>query len=115
MCIRDRLRTSLSSPEKPTFVSTNNIRDTISFTSLKASYNLNEEYIEAEDINYIRIADALIQPDMGRITIRRRAAIDKLTNALVAVNNRHILHSANIEIESSRRYSGSAVYDYRCV
>jgi len=106
------LRTSLSSPEKPTFVSTNNIRDTISFTSLKASYNLNEEYIEAEDINYIRIADALIQPDMGRITIRRRAAIDKLTNALVAVNNRHILHSANIEIESSRRYSGSAVYDY---
>lgn len=106
------LRVSLDSPEKPTFVATNNLSDTISFTSLRARYNLNEEYIEAEDINYIRIADALIQPDKGKITIRRRAAIEKLTNAMIAVNNRHILHSAIIEIESSKRYAGSAVYNY---
>lgn len=106
------LKTSLKTSEKPTFVATNSLRDTISFTSLKARYNVNEEFIEAENINYIRIADALIQPDQGKITIRRRAAIDKLTNALIAVNNRHILHSASIGIESSKRYAGSAIYDY---
>lgn len=106
------LRVSMNSTEKPTFIATNNLSDTISFTSLRARYNVKEEFIEAENINYIRVADALIQPDKGRITIRRRAAIEKLTNALIAVNNRHILHSANIEIESSKRYAGNAVYNY---
>lgn len=106
------LRVSLETPEKTTFTATNNLSDTISFTSLKARYNVEEEFIEAENINYIRIADALIQPENGKITIKRRAEIDKLRNALVAVNNRHILHSADIAIESSKRYSGSALYDY---
>ncbi|MFZ2338113.1 MAG: hypothetical protein WAW07_00135 [Bacteroidales bacterium] len=106
------LRVSLNAPEKPTFTATNNLSDTISFTSLNARYHVDEEFIEAENINYIRIADALIQPENGKITIKRRAEIDKLRNALVAVNNRHILHSADIAIESSKKYSGSALYDY---
>ena len=98
--------------EKPTFFSTNNQRDTVSFSSWKGSYHLNEEYIEAENINYIKIADALIQPEDGKITINKRARIKSLQNAIVAVNNRHILHSANIDIENSKRYTGSAIYNY---
>jgi hypothetical protein len=98
--------------DKPTFFSTNSLRDTVSFSSWKGSYHIQEEYIEAENINYIKIADALIQPENGKIIINKRAKIKPLQNALVAVNNRHILHSANIEIEDSKRYSGSAVYDY---
>jgi hypothetical protein len=98
--------------DKPTFLATNVIGDTISFSSWKGSYHLDGEYIEAENINYIHIADALIQPDKGKITINRRAKIKQLQNAIVAVNNKHILHSANIEIESTKRYSGSAIYDY---
>jgi hypothetical protein len=35
-----------------------------------------------------------------------------MQNALIAINNKHILHSAKIDIETTRRYSGSAVYDY---
>ena len=112
MTVDELLRVSLNAPSKPTFTATNNLSDTISFTSLNARYHVDEEFIEAENINYIRIADALIQPENGKITIRRRAEIDKLSNALVAVNNRHILHSADIAIESSKRYSGSALYDY---
>jgi hypothetical protein len=98
--------------DKPTFLATNVINDTIAFSSWKGSYHLNEEYIEAENINYIHIADALIQPDKGKIIINRRAKIQKLQNAVIAVNNRHILHSAKIDIESTKRYSGSAIYDY---
>lgn len=112
MPANELLRVSLTAPDKPTFTATNNLSDTISFTSLNARYHVDEEFIEAENINYIRIADALIQPENGKITIKRRAEIDKLRNALVAVNNRHILHSADIAIESSKRYSGSALYDY---
>jgi hypothetical protein len=98
--------------DKPTFFATNSMSDTIAFTSLKAKYNVDREYIEAEDISYIRIADALIQPDSGKIKINRRAKIEKLDSAFIAVNNNHLLHSASIVIESSKRYSGSAVYDY---
>jgi hypothetical protein len=98
--------------DKPTFFATNSLRDTISFSSWKGSYHLDQEYIEAENINYIHIADALIQPKNGKIMITRRAQIQPLDSAIIALNNRHILHSAKINIESTGRYSGSAVYDY---
>jgi hypothetical protein len=98
--------------DKPTFFSTNNLRDTISFSSGKGIYNLQKESVEAQNINYIHIADALIQPDSGRLTIGKRAIIAPLTNATIAVNNRHILRSANVRIENSKRYTGSAIYDY---
>ncbi len=106
------IRLNFGSLDKPTFFATNVIGDTISFSSWKGRYHVNGEYIEAEDINYIHIADALIQPDSGKITIDRRARIQQLQNAIVAVNNRFILHSAKVDIESTKRYSGSAVYDY---
>ena len=52
--------------EKPTFLSTNRLNDTISFASLKARYYVDKEYIEAENVNYIPVADALIQPENGK-------------------------------------------------
>jgi hypothetical protein len=98
--------------DKPTFFATNNLSDTVAFSSWKGSYHLDQEYIEAENINYIHIADALIQPENGKIIINRRAQIQQMQNAVIAVNHRHILHSGKIDIESTKRYTGSAVYDY---
>ncbi len=106
------IQLKLNNLDKPTFFATNVIGDTLAFSSWKGSYHLDGEYIEAENINYIHVADALIQPDKGKITINRRARIVPMENAIVAVNNRHLLHSAKIDIESTKRYSGSAVYDY---
>ena len=106
------IRLNYTKLDKPTFFSTNTLSDTISFSAWKGSYHLDQEYIEAENINYIHIADALIQPKKGKITIARRAQIQPLDSAIIAINNRHILHSAKIKIESTKRYSGSAVYDY---
>ena len=106
------LRLDFNSLDKPTFFATNIVGDTIAFSSWKGSYHLDQEYIEAEDINYIHIADALIQPENGKIVINRRARIQQLQNAVLAVNNRYILHSGKIDIESTKRYSGNAVYNY---
>ncbi|MEI6050672.1 MAG: hypothetical protein WCS03_17380 [Bacteroidota bacterium] len=106
------LRLNFAKLDKPTFFATNNLSDTIAFSSWKGSYHLDQEYIEAENINYIHIADALIQPESGKIVINRRAKIQQMKNATIALNNRHILHSAVIDIESTKRYSGSAIYDY---
>jgi hypothetical protein len=106
------LRVNFTTLDKPTFFSTNARNDTISFAAQKGSYHLDQEFIEAENINYIHIADALIQPGKGKITIDRRAKIQRLDSAIIAINNKHLLHSATIEIESSKRFSGSAIYDY---
>ena len=106
------LRLDFAKLDKPTFFATNNLSDTVAFSSWKGSYHLDQEYIEAENINYIHIADALIQPENGKIIINRRAKIQQMQNAIIALNNKHILHSAKIDIESTKRYTGSAVYDY---
>lgn len=106
------IRLNYSKLDKPTFFSTNSLSDTISFSSWKGSYHLDQEYIEAENINYIHIADALIQPKNGKITITRRAQIQPLDSAIIALNNRHILHTAKLNIESRKRYTGSAMYSY---
>lgn len=106
------LKLNFSSLDKPTFFATNIINDTISFSSWKGSYDLNQEIVEAENISYIHIADVLIQPENGKITIERGARIRQLNNAILAVNNRHLLHSGNILIENRNSYTGSAVFDY---
>ncbi|MRR20330.1 hypothetical protein EG827_09080 [bacterium] len=99
--------------EKPTFYSTNNMKDTVKFQSGSASYFLQDEYVEIKDVNYIPVADALIQPGAGTLYIGKGAKIRQTDSALVAVNNRHLIHSAKINIESSSSYYGSGKYDYR--
>lgn len=98
--------------EKPTFLSTNNMKDTLKFQSGSASYFLQDEYLMVKDVNYIPVADALIQPDEGVLYIERGAQIRPTESAVVAVNNRHLIHSAKLKIESSANYSGSGKYDY---
>lgn len=98
--------------EKPTFLSTNNMKDTLKFQSGSASYFLQDEYLMVKDVNYIPVADALIQPGGGVLYIERGARIRPTENAVVAVNNRHLIHSAELNIESSASYSGSGKYDY---
>lgn len=98
--------------EKPTFLSTNNMKDTLKFQSGSASYFLQDEYLMVKDVNYIPVADALIQPGEGVLYIERGAQIRPTESAVVAVNNRHLIHSAKLKIESSANYSGSGKYDY---
>jgi hypothetical protein len=106
------LKLDFTNLDKPTFFATNNISDTVAFSSWKGSYHLDKEYIEAENINYIHVADALIQPENGKIIINRRAKIQPMQNAVIAVNHKHILHSAKVDIESTKKYTGSGIYDY---
>ncbi len=98
--------------EKPTFFSTNNMKDTVKFQSGSASYFLQDEYVQIRDVNYIPVADALIQPGEGTLYIGKGARIRQTDSALVAVNNRHLIHSAKINIESSANYYGSGKYNY---
>ncbi len=106
------LRVPPGMEEKPTFLSTNNMKDTVKFQSGSASYYLQDEYIMVKDVNYVPVADALIQPGGGILYIDRGARIRQTDNAIIAVNNRHLIHSAKLNIESSADYHGSGKYDY---
>jgi hypothetical protein len=58
------LRVPPGREEKPTFLSTNNMKDTLKFQSGSASYFLQDEYLMVRDVNYIPVADAsLISPE----------------------------------------------------
>ncbi|MFN2314253.1 MAG: hypothetical protein ABR531_07325, partial [Bacteroidales bacterium] len=106
------LKVPLGRVEKPTFFSTNNMKDTVKFQSGSASYFLKDEYVQIREVNYIPVADALIQPGKGTLYIGKGATIRQTDSALVAVNNRHLIHSAKINIESSANYYGSGKYSY---
>ncbi|MBP5474467.1 MAG: hypothetical protein J6X92_06915, partial [Bacteroidales bacterium] len=112
MSPEELLRLTPDRYDKPTFMATNIIKDTISFTSWKGRYHVEDEYLDAESINYIPIADALIQPDSGKIIINKHATIETMKNSIVAINNNHIIHTASINIENVNSYSGSGIYDY---
>lgn len=98
--------------EKPTFLSTNNMKDTVKFQSGSASYFLRDEYVRVSNVNYVPVADALIQPGGGILYIMKGAKIKETDSAIVAINNRHLIHSARINIESSANYSGRGKYNY---
>lgn len=106
------LKQDLNNIEEPTFFSTHMRNDTISFTASHGRYILSEEKVIAENVNYIKIADAFIQPDSGILKINKGARMDPLNESIIAINNRHIIHSAKVDIIRSTRYIASGIYDW---
>lgn len=112
MAADELLKIPFKNIEKPTFFSTNNMKDTVSFASGKGTYFLKDEYMKIDNVNYVKVADALIQPGEGSLTISKGAKIKKAENSIIAVSNKHIIHDAGVTIESSAYYTGGGIYDY---
>lgn len=106
------LRQDLNSLEEPSFFSTHMRNDTISFSASSGKYLLEEEKIIVNNVNYIPIADALIQPENGTLSINKGAKTDPVDNAIIAINNKHLIHDASVDVKSSKRYMASGIYDY---
>lgn len=112
MTAGELLKQDMDMPENPTFFSTHMANDTISFSASTGEYLLEEEKIIARNVNYIPVADVLIQPENGVLGINKGARPDPLDNAIIAINNRHIIHDASVDIIRSTRYTASGLYDY---
>ncbi|MDZ7739827.1 MAG: hypothetical protein U5K32_12320 [Bacteroidales bacterium] len=112
MSAAELLKQDMDKLEKPSFFSTHMLNDTISFSASTGEYLLEEEKIIARNVNYIPVADALIQPEDGVLGINKGARPDPLNNAIIAINNRHIIHDASVDILRSTRYTASGLYDY---
>lgn len=99
----------------PNFFSTHEKQDSLQFMAPKAKFNVRKKVIYCSDIEYLDIADARIYPDSMKLTIRKRAKIDKLENATIVANyitKYHKFDEAEVEIKARRDYSASGRYPY---
>ena len=97
------------------FFSVRDGQDSLNFMSPKAVYDLDSYTINAKDIPWIRVADAKITPDSGKVVIRRRAKMDPLKNAVIMANyvtQYHTINNASVSILSRFDYVGSGEYTY---
>ena len=97
------------------FFSTREDQDSLNFLAPTAVFNINTAIIKCEKVNFVKVADARIYPDSGKMVIRKRAIIDKLENAGIVANDitqYHNIYNADVEIISRFNYKGLGFIDY---
>lgn len=97
------------------FISVHPDQDSLEFYSPAARYDIKNSIIDAKQIDYIQVADALIHPDSGLVTILRKAEMKPLTNCKIvanAVTKYHTIDSATVNIFARRDYFGTGLYTY---
>jgi len=97
------------------FVSVHPLQDSLRFFAAKATYNLRTNVINAEDVKIIKVADAAIYPDSGKVLILKDAQMQTLHRAIILANvidRYHRFYNADVSIVSRKRYSGLGDYDY---
>ena len=97
------------------FFSIREDQDSLNFLAPTAVFNINTAIIKCEKVNFVKVADARIYPDSGKMVIRKRALIDKLENAGIVANDitqYHNIYNADVEIISRFNYKGLGFIDY---
>ena len=97
------------------FISVHPDQDSLSFISTVASYNLKEFILYAEDVKYVRVADAAIFPVDKRLVIKESARMNTIADAKILANTvtrYHEIYDAVIDIKGKNRYLGIGNYDY---
>jgi len=112
LTIRELIDVPLEGSE---FISVHPDQDSLRFISTIATYNLKDYTLYAEDVKYIRVADAAIFPSDRRIVIKPDANMNTIADAKILANSvtrYHEIYDAVIDIESRRKYNGIGNYDY---
>jgi hypothetical protein len=97
------------------FISEHPKQDSLRFFALRAKYNLKTNLIRAEEVKIIKVADAAIFPDSGKVSILKDAQMTPLSRAIIIANQRNRYHrffNADVTIVSRKKYIASGNYDY---
>ncbi|MDR2010496.1 MAG: hypothetical protein LBQ22_08435 [Bacteroidales bacterium] len=103
--------------EGPKFTSIHYKQDSLSFFSPRVIYDYGQNLLKAEDVRFIRIADALIYTDTKneKVEIEKDAIIRPLKNSKIIANNDtkyHSIYDATSNIISRNKYVAKGYYDY---
>lgn len=105
----------VSAGEGSRYVSTNPKQDSLEFKSALAKFDLTNFIISAKKVDHIDVADAIIYPDSGAVTIRSEAKMDPLINSKIVANRItkfHTFYEAGVNILGKFNYNGKGKYDY---
>lgn len=97
------------------FISTHPAQDSLKFRATKALFNMKDYVLTAQDVKLIRVADAVIAPENGKVTILRQAEMQQLNNSLILADTAkkfHYLYKARTIIQGKNNYIATAYYDY---
>ncbi len=98
------------------FVSVNSTQDSLSFFAETAFYSLKDYIIHAGGVDNIAVADAIIHPDSGIVTVAKQAVIRTLYGATILANNLteyHTFTNATVDIKSAHNYEATGDYTYK--
>ena len=99
----------------PEFISVHPKQDSLRFFAQRAKFDYQNFIIEAEEVKEIRVADAKILPDSGKVVVERNAYMRPLENSKIEANvvtNYHHLFNCHSEIFSRYSYTASGDYAY---
>lgn len=99
----------------PSYISNHPKQDSLNFVSPLAIFNYNNNELNAEGVKFMEIGDSYVFPDEGKVQVLEKAVIKPLQNAKLLANRDsryHLLHNANLMIDSRLHFRGSADYDY---
>jgi hypothetical protein len=98
------------------FVSIHPNQDSLMFTAKTATYSLKDYIINTEGVEEILVADAVIIPDSGVVTVAKNAVIQTLFAANITADDLteyHTFTNATIDIKSAHNYTASGDYTYK--
>ena len=106
----------VTSAQGSKFISIHPQQDSLSFTARAAFYSLKDYIINASGVDTIEVADAIIYPDSGIVTVAKDAAIETLYNSKIVADDLmryHTFTNATVDIVSAHNYRASGDYTYK--
>ena len=97
------------------FYSTRKDQDSLVYFATKGVYDIPKQILNISGIPFIKVADALIYPDSGKVTIEQNAVMSTLQKAKIdidSVKKYHHLYDGTIDITSRLKFGGVATYRY---
>lgn len=79
------------------------------------TFDLSNFNIEAKNVQKIKVADALVLPKGGEVTIGESAEVKTLENAIIKADTNYVFHEfydASVNIFDQSKYTAKGYYDY---
>ncbi len=89
--------------------------DSLAFLGEKADYDLKNNILQVEGVEFVRVADAFVYLDDKRIKIRKDGDMDSLINTRIVADTAtryHVINRANVKIRTGLGYEGNGYYEY---
>ena len=97
------------------FISVASGQDSLRFRGTSGVYDLTSSNLTVQGVEFIKVADAQIYPNEGKITILKDAVMEPLENARIiadTLNRYHVINRAHVDVDGKKHYTANGYYEY---